>query len=150
MDVLYNQRTTYPNPAAHKVSWYLIDLNGLPLGRVASYIAHRLQGKHLPDYQPSVFQADAFVLINAKQVFVSGNKRTQKKYIWHTGYMGGLKSRTFEEQIEKNPEKIILQAIKGMMPKNKLSNRVLKSVRVFPKEQHTLQAQQPELLSLSF
>ena len=143
MDVLIGQRTTYTKKESVRSNWILVDANEQILGRMASQVVNRLLGKHRIDYQPGVLTGDNVVIINASKVKVTGNKMEQKEYIWHTGFFGGLKRRLMKKQAETFPEKIILLAIKGMLPKNKFGRKVLTRVKVFPGAEHNLAAQQP-------
>ena len=146
MDVLYKQRTTYSTN--FEDNWYLIDARDKILGRVASLIAYRLQGKHLETYTPSVYQPDGFVIVNAKHIKVSGKKYTDKIYKWHTGYIGHVRERNFATQIKLNPEKVFISAIKGMLPRNKLSRRLLKRVRIFQDDSHNMNSLQLKELKI--
>ena len=128
--------------------WYVVDAEGKALGRLATEIAHRLRGKHKPEYTPHVDTGDYIVVINAEKVKVTGNKDIQKKYYRHSGYPGGLKSSTFSEIIEKNPQDIILKAVKGMLPKNKLSNSMISKLKVYKGENHPHIGQNPHKIDL--
>ncbi|RME93178.1 MAG: 50S ribosomal protein L13 [Candidatus Hydrogenedentota bacterium] len=149
MNPLYGQQTTVTKKENIEPYWVLIDAEGKTLGRLVSQIAFRLQGKHLPNYQPGVYMGENFVIVNAAKIKVTGNKMQQKEYIRHTGYMGGLRKTTLQDQLQKDPSKVILHALKGMLPKNRLSRKLLKKVRVFPDENHNLQALKPEKIELS-
>lgn len=124
--------------------WYLIDADGKILGRMATRIARILSGKDKPIYTPHLDTGDFVVVINARKVRVTGEKYTQKIYYHHSGYPGGLKKRTFEELMEKKPEEIILRAVKGMLPKNRLGRKMLKKLKVYPDADHPHQAQNPQ------
>lgn len=128
--------------------WYVVDAEGKTLGRLASQIATILRGKHKPIYTPHVDTGDYVIVINAEKIKVTGKKRTDKMYRWHSGYLGGLKERTFNEMMQKQPEKIIMLAVKGMLPHNSLGRQMLKKLRVFTGSEHPHQAQQPEVLEL--
>ena len=129
--------------------WYLIDAQGLTLGRLAAEIAHRLRGKHKAEYTPHVDTGDYIVVINAEKVKVTGNKATDKQYFWHTEYPGGIKSATFNEMIQKRPTRVLELAVKGMLPRNPLGRKMLGKLKVFAGAQHDHEAQQPKPLSVS-
>jgi len=128
--------------------WFLIDADGKTLGRLATEVASRLRGKHKPIYTPHVDTGDYIVIINAEKIKVTGNKAKNKVYYKHTGYIGNLKSITFEKQIKKAPERVIEMAVKGMLPKNKLGSAMYKKMKVYAGPEHNHQAQQPQLLEL--
>ena len=123
--------------------WYLVDATNKTLGRLSTEIAKRLRGKHKPEYTPHVDTGDYIIVVNAEKVKVTGNKMTDKIYYHHTGYPGGIKSITFDKLIERAPEKIIEKAVKGMMPKNKLSRSMLTKLKVYAGSEHPHAAQQP-------
>jgi len=129
--------------------WYVVDAAGKTLGRLASEIAKRLRGKHKPEYTPHVDTGDYIVVINASQVRVSGNKFTDKMYYAHTGYIGNMKSISFDKLQEKAPERIIELAVKGMLPKNPLGREMYRKLRVYPGAEHGHAAQQPKPLELA-
>jgi large subunit ribosomal protein L13 len=128
--------------------WFLIDADGKTLGRLATEVASRLRGKHKPIYTPHVDTGDYIVIINAEKIKVTGNKAKNKVYYKHTGYIGNLKSITFEKQIKKAPERVIEMAVKGMLPKNKLGSAMYRKLKVYAGPEHNHQAQQPQLLEL--
>ncbi len=128
--------------------WFLIDADGKTLGRLATEVASRLRGKHKPIYTPHVDTGDYIVIINAEKIKVTGNKAKNKVYYKHTGYIGNLKSITFEKLIKKAPERVIEMAVKGMLPKNKLGSAMYKKMKVYAGPEHNHQAQQPQLLEL--
>ena len=129
-------------------AWYLVDAKGKTLGRLASAIAHRLRGKHKPEYTPHVDVGDYVVVINAGDIKVTGRKLQQKTYYRHSGYPGGIKGTTLEKLMEKHPTRALEIAVKGMMPKNSLGRAMLKKLKVFPGVEHHHQAQQPQLIDL--
>ena len=141
-------KTFVAKPAEVEHKWYVVDAEGKTLGRLASEIARILRGKHKPIYTPHVDTGDYVIVVNAEKIHVTGNKRQDKMYRWHTGYMGGLKERNFQEMITRQPEKVMMQAVKGMLPKNSLGRQMLKKLRVFAGPEHTHSAQQPEVLDL--
>ncbi|HJP33759.1 MAG TPA: 50S ribosomal protein L13 [Candidatus Latescibacteria bacterium] len=128
--------------------WFVVDADGKTLGRLASQIAHVLRGKHKPTYSPHMDLGDHIVVINAEKVRVTGRKAEQKVYHRHTGYPGGLRTTTYEEMLNKHPERIIRTAVKGMMPNNILGRQMFKKLRVYAGPDHDHVAQQPEALSL--
>lgn len=141
-------KTYVAKPAEVQRKWYVVDAEGKTLGRLASEIAKILRGKHKPIYTPHVDTGDYVIVVNAEKIHVTGNKRQDKMYRWHTGYMGGLRERNFQEMITRQPEKVMMQAVKGMLPKNSLGRQMLKKLRVFAGPEHTHSAQQPEALDL--
>lgn len=131
-----------------KRDWYIVDAEGKTLGRLASEIARRLRGKHKPEYTPRVDTGDYIVVINAEKVAVTGRKQTDKVYHHHTGWIGGLKSITFEKLIDKAPERVIEIAVKGMLPKNPLGRAMFKKLKVYKGTEHRHAAQQPKPLEI--
>ena len=131
-----------------KHGWYLVDATDKTLGRISTEIAIRLRGKHKPEYTPHVDTGDYIVVVNAEKVIVTGNKTTDRTYYHHTGFPGGIKSITFDKLLEKEPERIIKMAVKGMMPKNKLSRAMLSKLKVYAGNDHPHTAQQPQPLEL--
>lgn len=141
-------KTFTAKPAEVKRDWYVIDAEGKTLGRMATEIARRLRGKHKPEYTPHVDTGDYIVVINAAKVTVTGNKATDKQYHHYTGYMGGLKTTTFDKLVVKQPERIINQAVKGMLPKNPLGRAMFRKLKVFAGPEHQHAAQQPKPLEI--
>jgi large subunit ribosomal protein L13 len=131
-----------------KRDWYVVDAAGKTLGRLASEIAVRLRGKHKPEYTPHVDTGDYIVVVNAEKVHVTGRKQTDKVYYHHTGYIGGIKSITFQKLIQKAPERAIQIAVKGMLPKNPLGRAMFKKLKVYAGTEHQHTAQQPKPLEL--
>ena len=128
--------------------WYVVDASGKTLGRLCTEIANRLRGKHKPEFTPHVDTGDYIVVVNAEKIVVTGNKTTDKLYQHHTGYPGGIKSISFDKLLLKSPEMIIEKAVKGMMPKNKLSRAMLSKLKVYAGNDHPHSAQQPTLLEI--
>ena len=128
--------------------WYLVDAAEKTLGRLASEIAHRLRGKHKAEYTPHVDTGDYIVVINAEKIQVTGAKTTDKMYHHHTGYPGGLKSISFEKLIDKVPERVIQNAVKGMLPRNPLGRAMFKKLKVYAGDEHPHTAQQPQTLNI--
>ena len=129
-------------------NWYLVDAQNKTLGRLSTEIASRLRGKHKPIYTPHVDTGDYIVVVNASKIRVTGNKMTDKIYYKHTGYIGNLKSENLETMLKKYPERVLMKSVRGMLPKSKLGNAMIKKLRVFAGPEHTHIAQQPELLEL--
>lgn len=126
--------------------WFVVDADGETLGRLASRIATILRGKHKPIYTPSVDTGDYVIVVNAEKIHTTGRRLDQKKYFSHSGYPGGLKERTLREQLEKKPERVIHQAVKGMLPKNVLGRKMIRKLKVYAGPEHPHEAQQPEPL----
>ena len=124
--------------------WYVIDAKGKPLGRVASKAATMLKGKHKATYTPHVDCGDNIIIINAKEVALTGRKLDQKIYRSHSGYIGGMKETSAKDMLEKNPEKAMMLAVKGMLPHNSLGAQQLKKLRVYAGSEHENAAQKPE------
>ena len=141
-------KTYTATPADIKRDWFVIDASGKALGRLATEIARRLRGKHKAEYTPHMDTGDYIVVINAKDVQVSGNKSKDKMYYHHTGYPGGIKEISFEKQIAKKPEKVIETAVKGMLPKGPLGRAMYRKLKVYPNAQHNHAAQQPQVLEI--
>ena len=129
-------------------NWHLIDAEDKVLGRLAVKIATILSGKNKAQYSPNADLGDFVVVVNAEKVKVTGNKFSQKNYYHHTGYPGGLKTKSFEKMQEDSPEKIIEKAVKGMLPKNKLANQIIKKLKVYSGSVHPHIGQQPKELSI--
>ena len=129
--------------------WCVVDASGAVLGRLATTIASRLQGKHNPLYTPHVDTGDWIVVINADKVALTGRKMDQKIYYRHSGYIGGLKETTARELMDKRPEDLVRFAVKGMLPKNKLGRKQLKKLKVYAGDQHPHEAQNPEALEIN-
>lgn len=128
--------------------WYLVDADSKTLGRLSTQIANRLRGKHKPEFTPHVDTGDYIVVINADKIHVTGKKETNKIYYHHTGFPGGIKSISLEKMRERSPEKILENAVKGMMPKNKLGRAMLLKLKVYAGTSHPHDAQQPIPLEL--
>ena len=139
-----NQKTFSQKASEVSREWHLVDASELPLGRVSTIIAGLLTGKGKPTYTPHIDNGDYVVVINAKQAVVTGDKELQKVYYHHTGFPGGIKDARLEEVREKFPERIIENAVKGMLPKNKLQAERMKRLRVFAGSDHAHAAQSPK------
>jgi len=131
-----------------KRKWYIVDIQGKTLGRIATKIATILSGKDKPFYTPHVDNGDFVVVVNAKDVFLSGQKKEKKIYYRYSGYIGGLKEIKAKDMLKKHPERVIKLAVKGMLPKNKLASRMLRRLKVYKDKEHLHTAQNPEVLIL--
>lgn len=141
---MVNAKTYSQKPSEVNRRWILIDASTAPIGRVSTQIATYLIGKYKPTYTPHIDGGDYVVVINAKDVVFTGNKETDKKYYRHSGFPGGISDATVAEVREKHPERLIENAVKGMLPKNKLADERMKRLRVFAGGDHTHTAQTPE------
>ncbi|MEC7240741.1 MAG: 50S ribosomal protein L13 [Myxococcota bacterium] len=124
--------------------WFVVDAEGQTLGRMATRIATVLRGKHKVTFTPHVDTGDYVIVINADKVALSGDKMDSKKYYRYTGYFGGLKSKTAREVVATEPERLVTQAVKGMLPKNRLSRQVIKKLKVYAGSEHPHEGQQPK------
>ena len=140
-----NNTTYSPKMAEIERKWYIIDAANKPLGRVATEAAKLLKGKHKPTYTPNIDTGDHVIILNAKDVILTGNKLDNKIYRHHSGYIGGMKETPARVMLEKNPEKAMTLAIKGMLPHNSLGRKMATKLRVFAGSEHNLQAQKPEI-----
>ncbi len=141
-------RTFTGKSAEIEREWYVVDAEGQTLGRLASKIAPILRGKHKATYTPHLDCGDFVIVINADKVRVTGRKLEQKTYYRHSGYPGGLKSITLQEQLNRHPERVIESAVRGMLPKNKLGRRMFKKLKVYASPAHPHEAQKPKPLEL--
>jgi len=141
--------TVSAKPAEVRRAWYLVDADDKTLGRLASELARRLRGKHKPQYTPHVDTGDYLVVINAEKIRVTGNKRQDKMYYRHTGYIGNLKSMNLNKLLETAPERAIQLAVKGMLPRGPLGRAMFRKLRVYAGPVHGHQAQQPQPLELN-
>ena len=140
-----NNTTYSPKKAEIESKWYIIDAANKPLGRVATEAAKLLRGKHKPTFTPNIDTGDHVIILNVKDVILTGNKLNQKIYRHHSGYIGGMKEISAKVMLEKNPEKAMTLAIKGMLPHNSLGRQSLKKLRVYAGAEHENQAQKPEV-----
>jgi large subunit ribosomal protein L13 len=129
-------------------AWVVVDANGKTLGRLATQIADLLRGKRKPEYTPHVDTGDFVVVINAEKISVTGNKRAEKRYYRHSGYPGGLKSRTLEEMLARRPEEVIRKAVRGMLPRTRLGRKQLTKLKVYAGPDHPHAAQKPTPLEI--
>jgi large subunit ribosomal protein L13 len=141
-------RTYSAKPKEIEQRWYLVDAEGQTLGRLATRIADTLRGKRKPQYTPHVDTGDFVVVVNAEKITVTGNKLEQKLYYRHSGYPGGLRSRTLAEQLERRPTEVIRKAVKGMLPRNRLARRQITKLKVYAGPEHPHAAQNPQPLAL--
>ncbi|MFC7703388.1 50S ribosomal protein L13 [Plastorhodobacter daqingensis] len=142
-------KTYTAKPAEIEKKWILIDAEGIVLGRLATIVAMRLRGKHKPTFTPHMDMGDNVIIINADKVQMTGNKRNDKTYYWHTGHPGGIKSRTARQILEgDHPERVIEKAVKRMLPGGKLSRQQMTNLRIYAGAEHPHEAQQPEVLDL--
>jgi large subunit ribosomal protein L13 len=141
-------RTFSAKPHEVNHDWYVVDASGKTLGRLATEIARRLRGKHKPEYTPHVDTGDYIVVVNADKVHVTGRKATDKMYHHHTGYVGNLKSISFEKLQARAPGRVIELAVKGMLPKNPLGRAMFRKLKVYAGPEHKHAAQQPRTLDI--
>jgi large subunit ribosomal protein L13 len=144
-----NTMMTYlQKPADVQEKWYLVDAEGKTLGRLAAKVAGMLRGKHRPTFTPNVDMGDHVVIVNAEKILLTGNKMESKLYRRHTGYPGGLKTATAKHLFRKDPTRLLVEAIEGMLPKTPLGNHMAKKLRVYVGTSHPHQAQNPETITL--
>lgn len=141
-------KTIFVTPATAERSWYVLDAEGKPLGRVAARVASMLRGKHKPTYTPSQETGDFIVVVNADKVALTGRKKQQKVYYHHTGFPGGLKDYSFRELTARNPVAPLELAVKGMLPKGPLGRKLYKNVKIYAGSEHPHAAQMPVAIDL--
>ncbi len=142
-------KTFTATPADIEKKWVIIDAEGVVLGRLASIVAMRLRGKHKPSFTPHMDMGDNVIVINADKVQMTGNKRADKKYYWHTGYPGGIKHRTAGQILEgAHPERVVEKAVQRMLPGGRLSRKQMSNLRVYAGAEHPHEAQQPEVVDV--
>jgi large subunit ribosomal protein L13 len=137
-------KTYVATPATRERNWLVVDAAGQTLGRLATQIADTLRGKRKPEYTPHCDVGDFVVVVNAERIAVTGDKLHQKRYYRHSGYPGGLRSRTLEEMLERRPEEVIRTAVKGMLPRTRLGRQQLRKLKVYAGPDHPHAAQQPQ------
>jgi len=143
-------KTYSAKPADIEKKWIIIDAEGVVLGRLASIVANRLRGKHKATFTPHMDMGDNVIIVNADKVQMTGKKRTDKVYYWHTGYPGGIKSRTAEQILEgQHPERVVFKAVQRMMPGGPLTRKQLSNLRIYAGAEHPHEAQQPEALDVA-
>jgi large subunit ribosomal protein L13 len=141
-------KTYVATPSTRERNWLVVDATGKTLGRLATQIADVLRGKRKPDYTPHIDVGDFVVVVNAEKIAVTGNKRAQKRYYRHSGYPGGLRSRTLGDMLERRPEEVIRLAVKGMLPRTRLGRAQLRKLKVYAGPEHPHAAQKPEPLEV--
>jgi large subunit ribosomal protein L13 len=139
-------KTYSAKPGEVTREWYLVDAEGKTLGRLATQIADTLRGKRKPQYTPHVDTGDFVIVVNADKIQVTGNKLDQKRYYRHSGYPGGLRSRTLREQLERRPTEVLRVAVKGMLPKNRLARQQITKLKIYAGPEHPHEAQNPKPL----
>ncbi|CUH53108.1 50S ribosomal protein L13 [Shimia sp. R11_0] len=142
-------KTFSATPADIEKKWIIIDAEGVVLGRLASIVAMRLRGKHKASFTPHMDMGDNVIVINADKIQLTGKKRSDKTYYWHTGHPGGIKSRTAEQILEgEHPERVVTKAVQRMLPGNRLSRKQMTNLRVYAGAEHPHEAQAPEVLDV--
>src|SRR3712207_4929947 len=141
-------KTYVATPATRERNWLVVDATGMTLGRLATQIADALRGKRKPEYTPHMDTGDFVVVVNAEKISVTGNKREQKRYYRHSGYPGGLRTRSLNEMLERKPEDVIKLAVKGMLPRNRLARQQLRKLKVYAGPDHPHTAQKPQPLEV--
>src|SRR4030088_1961137 len=139
-----SQRTYVAKPTDRERNWLLVDANGKTLGRLATQIADLLRGKRKAEYTPHIDTGDFVVVVNAEKIHVTGNKLAAKRYYRHSGYPGGLRSRTLAEMLERRPEEVIRKAVRGMLPRSRLGRKQLTKLKVYAGPDHPHAAQKPQ------
>ncbi|MFP6736452.1 MAG: 50S ribosomal protein L13 [Rhodospirillales bacterium] len=143
-------KTYSAKPADVERGWYLIDAENMVLGRLASFVSMRLRGKHKPMYTPHIDCGDNIIVINAQKVALTGNKRADKTYYWHTGWPGGIKSRTAGKILDgAHPERVVIKAVERMISRNPLGRQQMRKLHVYGGSEHPHAAQQPEEIDLA-
>ncbi len=143
-------KTYSAKPSEVEKKWCVVDADGVVLGRLASVVATRLRGKHKPIYTPHIDCGDNIVIVNAEKIHLTGTKRDNKVFHWHTGYPGGIKSRTMAQRLEgPRPERVVIKAIERMIPRNPLGRRQMRHLHVYAGPDHPHQAQKPEVLDVA-
>ena len=141
-------KTYVANSTTAERNWLVVDANGQTLGRLSTQIADALRGKRKPEYTPHCDTGDFIVVINAEKIRVTGDKLNQKRYWRHSGYPGGIKSRTLAEMLDRRPEEVIRKAVKGMLPRNRLARQQLTKLKVYAGPDHPHEAQQPKPMEI--
>jgi large subunit ribosomal protein L13 len=144
-----DMKTYNAKPGEIARDWYVVDASGQTLGRLATAIADTLRGKNKPQFTPHVDTGDFVVVVNAEKIAVTGNKLDQKQYYRHSGYPGGLKQRSLREQLERRPTEVLRKAVKGMLPRNRLSRQQITKLKIYAGPQHPHEAQQPKPLPVN-
>ena len=139
-------KTYVAKPTDRERNWLLVDANGKTLGRLATQVADMLRGKRKPEYTPHIDTGDFVIVVNAEKIAVTGNKRESKQYHRHSGYPGGLRSRSLADMLERRPEEVIRIAVKGMLPRNRLARQQLRKLKVYAGPDHPHEAQKPKAI----
>lgn len=142
-------KTVSANAATVEKNWVVVDAEGQTLGRLASKVALLLRGKRKPNYTPHVDCGDNVIILNADKVVLSGNKMTEKTYVWHTGYPGGQRTTNPENMMAKFPERVVEKAVKGMLPKNRLGAQLFRNLHVYAGAEHSHEAQKPTAININ-
>jgi large subunit ribosomal protein L13 len=142
-------KTVSANAATVDKNWVVVDAEGQTLGRLASKVALLLRGKRKPNYTPHVDCGDNVIILNAEKVVLTGNKMTDKTYVWHTGYPGGQRTTNPEQMMAKFPERVVEKAVKGMLPKNRLGAELFRNLHVYAGAEHKHEAQQPTAININ-
>lgn len=145
----FEMKTFVANPATREREWLVVDATGKTLGRLATQIADTLRGKKKPEYTPHCDVGDFVIVINAEKIVVTGKKLDEKRYYRHSGYPGGLRSRTLKEMLDRRPEEVIRLAVKGMMPRNRLARQQITKLKVYAGPDHPHVAQKPREMEMS-
>ena len=141
-------KTFVANIETRQRDWWVVDAEGRTLGRLATQIADALRGKRKPDYTPHVDTGDFVIVVNAEKIAVTGDKRTKKIYYRHSGYPGGIRSRTLGEMLDRRPEEVIRKAVAGMLPRNRLARQQLRKLKVYAGPEHPHAAQKPQPMEI--
>ncbi len=149
MSTFMANRNTTPDAQTVQPQWFVIDATDLVVGRLAVHLANILRGKHKPQYTPHCDTGDFVVVVNAEKVAVTGKKLDDKRYYRHSGYPGGLRSRSLREQLDRRPEEVIRMAVKGMLPRNRLGRAQLRKLKIYAGPEHPHAAQTPKELKTS-
>lgn len=143
-----NSVTKFATKSENKNNWHLVDAEGKVLGRLASEVAKRIRGKYNPQYTPNADTGDWVVVVNAEKVKLTGKRADQKEYLTHSLYPGGQKKKTFKEMIEKHPDRVVTLAVKRMLPKTRLGNKLITKLKVYKGTEHPHSAQNPAILEI--
>jgi large subunit ribosomal protein L13 len=141
-------KTFSPTPKDINRQWFVVDAQGQILGRLASRIAHRLRGKHKPEFAPHMDNGDFIVVVNCEKIKVTGAKPADKKYYRHSGWVGGFKTRSLGDLMADKPARVLMSAVRGMLPKNRLGRAILKKLKIYTGPEHPHAAQNPQVLQL--
>ena len=141
-------KTFSPTPKDINREWFVVDAQDQVLGRLASQIAHRLRGKHKPEFAPHMDNGDFIVVVNCEKIKVTGKKMTDKKYFRHSGWVGGLKTTQLGDMLADKPARVLTAAVRGMLPKNRLGRAMLKKLKIYAGTEHPHTAQNPQPLTL--